>query len=91
VPSRYQARASAGTDFARTDDKQNAAIAAPFDVTIDAVRSGRQMLVRLHRSGDIDDETLCDLEHIAAQRAILPPFLVRRSGLHEVTSWCLGM
>lgn len=29
------------------------------------------------------------LQH-AARRAILPPFIVRRSGLHVVTFWCLG-
>jgi CPA1 family monovalent cation:H+ antiporter len=60
---RYQARASAGTNFTGTDDERNAAIAAHFDVIIGAVRAGRETLVRLHRSGDIDDETLRDLEH----------------------------
>ena len=34
-----------------------------FDVITAAVRAGRAELVRLHRAGEIDDETLHDLEH----------------------------
>lgn len=60
---RYQARVSAGTDFTGTEEERAAAIASHFDVIIDAVRAGREELVRLHRSGQIDDETLRDLEH----------------------------
>jgi CPA1 family monovalent cation:H+ antiporter len=39
------------------------AIASHFDVIIAAVAAGRAELVRLHRAGCIDDETLHDLEH----------------------------
>ena len=37
-------------------------VAAHFDVVIAAVAAGREELVRLHRSRQIDDETLHDLE-----------------------------
>lgn len=50
-------------------------IAAHFDLVIAAVAAGREELVRLHRAGDIDDETLhnlerdLDLEELAALAA----------------------
>ncbi|SCB56200.1 monovalent cation:H+ antiporter, CPA1 family [Rhizobium aethiopicum] len=35
---------------------------AHFDVVHEAVATGRRELIRLHRAGDIDDETLQELE-----------------------------
>ena len=60
---RYQARATAGESFTGTAEERTAAIASHFDVIIAAVTAGRAELVRLHRTGRIDDETLHDLEH----------------------------
>ncbi|MBB4153982.1 CPA1 family monovalent cation:H+ antiporter [Sphingomonas jinjuensis] len=60
---RYRTRATAGEAFDGTADERNQAIARHFDVIIAAVEAGRAELVRLHRAGQIDDETLHDLEH----------------------------
>jgi len=60
---RYQTRARAGQSFEGTAEELKAAIASHFDVIIAAVAAGRVELVRLHRAGRIDDETLHDLEH----------------------------
>ena len=35
---------------------------AHFDVVLEAIAAGRSELIRLHRAGDIDDETLHELE-----------------------------
>jgi hypothetical protein len=60
---RYRTRATAADAFDGTVEERNAAIASHFDVIIAAVTAGRAELVRLHRAGRIDDETLHDLEH----------------------------
>ncbi len=60
---RYTTRATAADAFDGTNEERNAAIASHFDVIIAAVTAGRAELVRLHRAGRIDDETLHDLEH----------------------------
>jgi Na+/H+ antiporter len=60
---RYQARATAGQNFEGSAEELTAAITSHFDVIIAAVTAGRAELVRLHRAGEIDDETLHDLEH----------------------------
>ena len=60
---RYRARATAGEIFHGTPEERTEAIARHFDVIIAAVEAGRAELVRLHRAGQIDDETLHDLEH----------------------------
>lgn len=60
---RYRTRATAGEAFDGTAEERNEAIARHFDVIIAAVEAGRAELVRLHRAGQIDDETLHDLEH----------------------------
>lgn len=60
---RYRTRAAAGEAFDGTPEERNQAIARHFDVIIAAVEAGRAELVRLHRAGQIDDETLHDLEH----------------------------
>ncbi len=59
---RYRTRATAADAFDGTDEERTAAIASHFDVIIAAVTAGREELVRLHRAGEIDDETLHDLE-----------------------------
>jgi len=60
---RYTARVNAGDAFTGTPEELAQAIAAHFDVIIAAVRAGRGELVRLHRTRQIDDETLRELEH----------------------------
>ncbi|GGB22994.1 Na+/H+ antiporter [Sphingomonas metalli] len=60
---RYETRATAADRFEGTDEERSQAIARHFDVIIAAVTAGRAELVRLHRAGRIDDETLHDLEH----------------------------
>jgi CPA1 family monovalent cation:H+ antiporter len=60
---RYRTRATAADAFDGTAEERDLAIASHFDVIIAAVTAGRAELVRLHRAGDIDDETLHDLEH----------------------------
>jgi hypothetical protein len=35
---------------------------AHFDLVLEAVAPGRRELIRLHRAGEIDDETLHELE-----------------------------
>ena len=61
--SRYQARVAAGTGFTGTTEERDRLIAAHFDVIIGAVAAGRTELLRLHRTRQIDDETLRSLEH----------------------------
>ncbi len=60
---RYRTRATAGETFDGTAEERTHAITRHFDVIIAAVEAGRAELVRLHRAGQIDDETLHDLEH----------------------------
>ena len=60
---RYRTRATVGEAFEGSAEERRAAIESHFDVIIAAVEAGRAELVRLHRSGRIDDETLHDLEH----------------------------
>lgn len=60
---RYQTRATAADAFEGTDEERDAAVASHFDIIIAAVTAGRTELVRLHRGGCIEDETLHELEH----------------------------
>ena len=60
---RYRTRATAADAFDGTVEERDSAIASHFNVIIAAVTAGRAELVRLHRAGSIDDETLHDLEH----------------------------
>lgn len=72
---RYRARAAVADEFVGTADERRLAISSHFDLIITAVDAGRAELVRLHRAGRIDDETLhdlerdLDLEEIAAEAA----------------------
>lgn len=58
----YRRRASLSADFSGDADGRQESIDAHFDVILAAVAAGRAELVRLHRSHQIDDETLHDLE-----------------------------
>jgi len=59
---RYQRRAVAIVDYAARTDHYSPILHAHFDVVLEAVATGRRELIRLHRAGEIDDETLHELE-----------------------------
>lgn len=59
---RYQRRASASIDYAARPDHYSPMLHAHFDLVLAAVAIGRAELIRLHRAGDIDDDTLHELE-----------------------------
>ncbi|RFB91442.1 Na+/H+ antiporter [Rhizobium leguminosarum bv. trifolii] len=59
---RYQRRATAIVDYAERTEHYVPLLHAHFDVVLEAVATGRRELIRLHRAGDIDDETLDELE-----------------------------
>lgn len=60
--SRYRQRATVSAEYQGRDEERTLRIAEHFDVILAAVAAGRAELVRLHRAGQIDDETLHDLE-----------------------------
>jgi CPA1 family monovalent cation:H+ antiporter len=59
---RYSGRARAATAYAERAEHMRPALVAHFDVILAAVAAGRRELIRLHRAGEIDDETLNELE-----------------------------
>lgn len=59
---RYQRRATAIVDYAVRTEHFVLALHAHFDDVLVAIVSGRRELTRLHRAGEIDDETLHELE-----------------------------
>lgn len=59
---RYQRRAVSIIDYAERTDHYTPILHAHFDVVLEAVATGRRELIRLHRAGEIDDETLHELE-----------------------------
>jgi len=59
---KYQRKAVAIVDYAERTQHYKPLIHAHFDVVLEAVATGRRELIRLHRAGDIDDETLRELE-----------------------------
>ncbi|MBY5696519.1 Na+/H+ antiporter [Rhizobium leguminosarum] len=59
---RYQRRATVIVDYAEGTEHYKPVLHAHFDVVLEAVATGRRELIRLHRAGDIDDETLDELE-----------------------------
>jgi CPA1 family monovalent cation:H+ antiporter len=59
---RYQRKATMIVDYAERTEHYRPLIQAHFDVVLEAVAAGRRELVRLHRTGEIDDETLHELE-----------------------------
>jgi monovalent cation/hydrogen antiporter len=58
----YQRRATAITNYVDRADNMKPLLHAHFDVVLEAVATGRRELIRLHRAGEIDDETLHELE-----------------------------
>lgn len=57
-----RAKAAAPDTFDGTPAERHAAITAHFNVIIAAIEAGRRELVRLHRTRQIDDDTLRSLE-----------------------------
>jgi CPA1 family monovalent cation:H+ antiporter len=60
---RYTRRASMAEKYAVNESEHKDRINAHYDVILAAVAAGRSELMRLHRAGDIDDETLHALEY----------------------------
>ncbi len=58
----YQRRATAIVDYAERTEHYTPMLHAHFDLVLEAVATGRRELIRLHRAGEIDDETLHELE-----------------------------
>jgi len=59
---RYRRKASMIVDYAERPEHYSPMLHAHFDVVLEAIAAGRQELIRLHRAGDIDDDTLHELE-----------------------------
>ncbi len=59
---KYKFRAEAVDDYVERVDHYKPLLDAHFDVVLAAVSAGRKELIRLHREGSIDDETLHELE-----------------------------
>jgi CPA1 family monovalent cation:H+ antiporter len=59
---RYTRKATMIVDYAERPDHYSPMLHAHFDVVLAAVATGREELIRLHRAGEIDDETLHELE-----------------------------
>ncbi|MCW5760508.1 MAG: cation:proton antiporter, partial [Phenylobacterium sp.] len=59
---RYERRATSIVNYAERAEHYQPALHAHFDVVLAAVATGRSELIRLHRAGEIDDETLRELE-----------------------------
>jgi hypothetical protein len=59
---RYQRRTTAIADYVERVDNMRPLLHAHFDLVLAAVATGRRELIRLHRAGEIDDDTLHELE-----------------------------
>ncbi len=60
---RYERRATMIVDYVGQEEEFAPRLNAHFDVVLKAVAAGRAELIRLHRAGDIDEDTLHELEH----------------------------
>ncbi len=60
---RYQRRATMIDDYIAQEEHYRPMLHAHWDLVLEAVAAGRSELIRLHRAGDIDEETLHELEH----------------------------
>ncbi|TZG29553.1 Na+/H+ antiporter [Sphingomonas montanisoli] len=58
----YQRRASMTDRYVEQEAEMRSGLVAHFDMVLELVAVGRTELIRLHRAGDIDEETLHDLE-----------------------------
>ena len=59
---RYQRKATGLADYAGREADYRPGLHAHFDVVLEAVAVARAELIRLHRAGEIDEETLQELE-----------------------------
>lgn len=59
---RYQRKATMSQKYAAEEDAHRPMLHAHFDLVLAAVAAGRAELIRLHRAGEIDDETLHELD-----------------------------
>jgi CPA1 family monovalent cation:H+ antiporter len=59
---RYTRKANASARFVEETERYTPLLHAHFDVILEAIAVGRAELLRLHRQGDVDDETLFELE-----------------------------
>jgi monovalent cation/hydrogen antiporter len=59
---RYQRKATMSEKYASEEEAHRPMLHAHFDLVLEAVAAGRAELIRLHRAGEIDDETLHELE-----------------------------
>jgi monovalent cation/hydrogen antiporter len=59
---RYQRRATMIVDYIGQEEQYAPQLHAHFDVVLEAIAAGRAELIRLHRAGDIDEDTLHELE-----------------------------
>lgn len=60
--ARYQHRAAIFADYAGREEHYEDRLHAHFDLVLEAIAAGRSELIRLHRSGDIDEHVLQELE-----------------------------
>ena len=58
----YQSPSTAIVDYVGQEEQYAPRLHAHFDLVLEAIAAGRAELIRLHRSGDIDEETLQELE-----------------------------
>jgi monovalent cation/hydrogen antiporter len=59
---RYQRKATSLADYAGREEEYRPGLHAHFDLVLEAVSVARAELIRLHRRGEIDEETLQELE-----------------------------
>jgi CPA1 family monovalent cation:H+ antiporter len=59
---RYQRKASSLADYATREEDFGPMLHAHFDLVLEAIAAARTELIRLHRGGEIDEETLQELE-----------------------------
>jgi CPA1 family monovalent cation:H+ antiporter len=59
---RYQRKATMMPDYIEKEEEFRPMLRAHYNLVLKAVAAGRAELIRLHRSGDIDEETLHELE-----------------------------
>ena len=59
---RYQTKAEMTVVYSQKQEEMAPKLHAHFDVVLEAVAAGRAELIRLHRAGDIDEDTLQELE-----------------------------
>ena len=59
---RYRRKATSLADYASREADYGPMLHAHFDLVLEAIAAGRAELLRLHRYGEIDEETLQELE-----------------------------